>query len=292
MSKSASRAERERNEANYQYFVSLANTRASLTSLPLMAFVTAFVLGITLPWLGSMIFDDGYDDLWLLFHLQIAFIAFSVVMLVLSLFQRWVFRCQVLTSSFMVLFVLAGWVYGPCLIATCLATVEIGMDGVARFVDMRLAVAAIIGPSYVAGATVVHVLLLKKRLREGHSEKRTLRNYLATSSAYSPKSLWIIFAAAIVGPNLLTGGRYVLVTVGTVMFLFLASVTPSLLVEFGYLTYLKSRDKKYWERQPSRAVVSRAQKKIVLKRVVKWALIVFAATAGVAVLNEVLPKIL
>ena len=133
---------------------------------------------------------------------------------------------------------------------------------------------------YLCGAILVHVLLLRKRLLEGHSEKRTMGNYLAASSVYSSKSLWIIFGVAVIGPNLLTGGRYVLVTLGALMFLVFASAFTSLPVEIGYLTYLKSRDKKYWEERPPKIVVPRAQKRAqrtaALKKVAKWLLAVLA----------------
>jgi hypothetical protein len=114
-------------------------------------------------------------------------------------------------------------------------------------------------------------------------------NYLAASSVYSSKSLWIIFAVAVIGPNVLTGGRYVLVTVGLLLFLLFASVLTSLPVEFGYLTYLKSRDKKYWEERPPKIVMKRAQKIAVLKKIGKWVLITLAVVAALVLLPLVWP---
>jgi hypothetical protein len=293
---SKAKSQRERDEANYNYFVSLAESRASLTNLPMMALVTAFLLGITVPFLGSMVFYDGYQAGAPLFYAQIAILGFSLLMFVLSAFRWWVFRHQVLASSLTVFFAVVGWVYGTGLLAVSFAVVDIGAFGVAEISSSRLSVAAIVAPLYVCGATVVHVLLLRKRLREGHSEKRTMGNYLAASSVYSSKSLWIIFGVAVIGPNVLTGGRYVLVTFGALMFLFFASVATSLPVEFGYLRYLKSRDKKYWEQRPPKVVVSRAQKRAqktaTLKKVGKWTLIALAVIVVIAVLNEVLPEIL
>jgi hypothetical protein len=73
-------------------------------------------------------------------------------------------------------------------------------------------------------------------------------------------------------------------------------VLTSLPVEFGYLTYLKSRDRKYWEQRPPKVVVSRAQKRAqktaTLKKVGKWTVIVLAVIVVIAVLDEVLPDIL
>lgn len=291
-----SKAERERDKANYQYFVSLADSRASLTRLPGMAFLTALLLGVNLIFVVSMIFfGEHHLELLPFFYGYLVVIGFSLVMLVVSLFQGWVFRYQVLSSSFMVLFAVVGWVYALSFMALAIAaTVEDPWEvrGGVMVSGQRLALFALIGSLYVIGATVVHVLLLRKRLREGHSEKRMMGNYGASSRVYGKKSFWIIFAVAVIGPNVLTGGRYVLVTVGILMFLFLASIATSLPVEFGYLTYLKSQDKRYWEQRPPKIVVSRAQKIATLKKVGKWVLIVFAAIAVIAVLNEVLPRIL
>jgi hypothetical protein len=70
-------------------------------------------------------------------------------------------------------------------------------------------------------------------------------------------------------------------------------VFTSLPVEIGYLTYLKSRDKKYWERRLPKIVVSRAQKRAeqtaILKKVGKWTLIVLAVIAALVFLPLVWP---
>lgn len=282
------KSQRERDEANFNYFVSLANSRASLTNLPMMSMLTAILMGLIVPFVGSMAFYDGYQAAAPLFYVQIAVIGFSLLMFVLSVFQSWVFRHQILASSLTAFFAVAGWVYALSFAAICMATIDVGLFGVAEFSSTRLPIAAIVGPMYVCGATLVHVLLLRKRLREGHTEKRTMGNYLAASSVYSSKSVWIIFGVAVVGPNVLTGGRYVLVTGGTLMFLLFASVLPSLPVEFGYLTYLKSRDKKYWEERPPKIVVPRAQKRAkqaaTLKKVGNWTLIIVAVIAALVFL--------
>jgi hypothetical protein len=287
--KNETKSERERDEANYNYFVSLADSRASLTNLPMMALLTAILLSITGPWLGSLVFYAGYPALLPLFYAQIAILGFSLLMIVLSAFRWWVFRHQVLASSFTVFFAVVGWVYALCFISICMATVEIGPFGSTEFSSTRLLLTGIVGPLYVCGATLAHVLLLRRRLREGHSEKRTMGNYLAASSVYSSRSLWIIFAVAVIGPNVITGGRYVLATAGLLMFLLFASVVTSLPVEFGYLTYLKARDKKYWEERPPKIVMERAQKIAVLKKVGKWALIVLAVVVALVLLPMVWP---
>jgi hypothetical protein len=291
---SNAKSERARDKANYNYFVSLADSRASLTNLPMMALLTAIMLGLVLIPLGSMVFfGEHHIELLPLFYGHLMMIGFSLLMFALSAFQRWVFRYQVLASSFTVFFAVVGWVYACCFLALGIAAMvedpEWSFQGGVMVSGDRLALFALIGSLYVCGTPVVHVLLLRKRLREGHSEKRTMGNYLAASSVYSSKGLWIIFAVVVIGPNVLTGGRYVLVTVGTLGFILFASVLTSLPAEFGYLTYLKSRDKKYWEERPPKIVMKRAQKIAVLKKIGKWVLIVLAVAAALVLLPLVWP---
>ena len=287
-------AKRERVEANYQYFVSLGESRASLTRLPAIGLLTAILLGLVLIPSGSMVFyGEHHVELLWLFYAHLVVIGFSLVVCVVSAFQGWVYRFQVFSSGLMTLFALIGFVYALCFMALGIASTvpnpEWEFAGGAMVSGERLAIFAVLGSVYVCGAFVVHVLLLRHRLRVGHSEKRTMGNYLAASSAYGSKSLWIIFAVALVGPNILTGGEYLLVTVGGLGFLLFASVSPSLPVEFGYLAYLKSQDRKYWEQRPPKIVTSRVQKIRALKKVGKVLLIIIAVIVVLTLLTILWP---
>ena len=278
--------ERERRKANEQYFLSLADSRASLTSLPMMGLLTAFLMGLVLPFLWSLVFYAGYQELSLLFYAHLVVIGFSLVVCVVSAFRGWVFRYQVFSSSLTVFFTIV-WVYTLCLAAIFMATMDVGVLGDSEFSSTRLETAGVFGSLYVCGAFVVHVLLLRHRLRVGHSQKRMMGNYLAASSVYSSKSLWIIFVFALIVPNFLTGGEYILVTFGGLGFLLFASVCPSLPVEFGYLTYLKARDRKYWEQRPPKVVVERAQKIRTLKKTGKVTLIILGVIVALTILSEI-----
>ena len=278
-------ADLARQAANREYFLGLANSRASLTNLPMMAFMTAVLLGIGIPWIGSWVFNAGHPGLLPLFYTQIAVAVFSLLMTVATVFRGWVFRYQVLSSGLMVFFAVAGWVYALALLTVGLATYDSGPQSGAGFSSARLAVAGVVAPVYVLSATVVHVLLLRRRLRTGYSEERTIGNYRAASSVFSSKSLWIILAVALIAPILLVGGRYLLATAGTVLFLVIVSITTSLPVEFGYLTYLKSRDRTYWEARPARVVTPRGVKAARWKKVRKWALIVLGIFAAVVLVG-------
>ena len=287
--------ERKRDAANVAYFLSLADSRASLTALPVMAFLTAVLLGLCLTlWASLVFFGEHHTELLPLFYANLWVIGFSVLVGVLSLFRWWVFRFQVFASSLSVLFAVLGWVYAICFMALGLgSTVRVFAYTSGMMVSLeRLTPLAVTGVLYVCGATFVHVLLLRKRLREGHSAERTMGNLVAASSVFRAKSLWLIFGVAVIVPNVLTRGEYGILTFGVLGFLLFASVTTSLPVEFAYLTYLKSQDKKYWERRPPKQTIEKAAVVRGLKKFGKWALIVIGAIVVIGILNEVLPQIL
>ena len=275
-------------EANRTYFISLANSRASLRYLPLMSLLTFVLVGFASFILVSTIFFEGDQRLLPLLVVHIGIMAFAVLVLLASLGQIR-FRFQVIASSLMTLFAVV-WVYALCFGAISIAaSVQTPLNTTYNF--SLLPILMLLGGLYVFVAFGVHVLLLRRRLRDGHSAQRTLGNLISGSSVYRAKSFWIILGVTVIGSNLITRGQHVTLTFGVLLFFLFASVLTSIPVEFGYLSFLKSRDKSYWERAPHKIRTTRADRSIGLKRAAKWALIALAVILGIAVLNELLPKI-
>ena len=81
----------------------------------------------------------------------------------------------------------------------------------------------------------------------GFSPTRTLGNYFAKSSSYSSNALTIIFVCSMIGAALT--GYYGVVLGVSVSILFSYAFTQ-LLTEVGYLLYLKTKSKEYWEDEP------------------------------------------
>ena len=100
------------------------------------------------------------------------------------------------------------------------------------------------------GLMVYNVSWLKKQLGRGFSEKRTARNSIATSSVFSKSSLWIIFGITVLGGGLASLSGYYVQTFGIVSNIVFTSAFSRLIVEVGYLLYLRSKDKTYWEEGP------------------------------------------
>ena len=94
---------------------------------------------------------------------------------------------------------------------------------------------------------IYHYFWLKKQLKIGFSPTRTLGNYSAKSSSYSSNALTIIFVCFMIGAAL-TG--YFGVVLGVSVSILFSYAFTQLLTEVGYLLYLKTKSKEYWEDEP------------------------------------------
>jgi hypothetical protein len=193
-------------------------------------------------------------------------------LLVLSVFKRLIYRFQVLFSTVMTALA-GGLVYSACMLFLPYAVYSptAGKD----FVTTLFNIVGVCTVVLLAGTTVVHVFLVRHRLRVGHSQNRTIGNLVAVSGSNRSKIYLITFGVALVVPNVLTLGQYFLNTVCMVGLVFLACVTPSLPVEFAYLAYLKSKDRVYWEGRPR--PMPRRERIRLAKKVSMWVLIAAAA---------------
>lgn len=278
-------------ESNRTYFLALAATRGALSNLRLLAILTAVFFGLdTFVGLNALIYYEGARSYLPLFNAHVVFLGLSVFLVMLSSFKRLIHRYQAFFS-----YVMAGlaalMVYGICMMTLTLTS----FDG-ARGQGLNSALFGMVGAAtavLVAGSAVVHVWLLRRRLRAGHSEKRTMANFEAISKASRSKTLWIAFAFVMIVPNVVTQGQYFLNTFGAISLVFLAVVLPSLPVELTYLAYLKSHDRGYWERLPRLSAKRRQALKVerlrLAKRAVMWVLIAIALVALIWVLNILLP---
>lgn len=254
-------------DMNRAYFKALSRTRASLDRLALMVVVLIVCLGISnlgpLSWFTGV---PGGEFFSFLSFVNAVVMCMCVGILVISLFRRYTYKHQVLFSVLMAGAAL-GWVYSLCLLALPLATFSkaSGKSGsAALFIVVGGAVVV-----FVAASLGVQMLLLRHRLRAGHSEKRTLANFVAVSGSNRSRIMWITLAVVAVVPNVLTSGQYLANTLGVVMLIVFACVLPSLPVEFGYLAYMKSKDRGYWEERPPG--MPKDQRRRLTRKFILWA---------------------
>ncbi|HWV46139.1 MAG TPA: hypothetical protein VN039_09000, partial [Nitrospira sp.] len=227
----------------------------------------------------------GYEVLSYVTAANVVVIWISAVVLVLSLFKKLIYRFQVFFSSVMAVMAV-GLVYTMCSLSLPIATLTRARGEL--FYAAFFNIAGLVTVGLLAGATVVHVLLLRRRLRVGHSEKRTIGNYVAVSRANISKMLWINFGVvALVVPNVLTSGKFLLNFIGIIALIVFACVMTSLPVEFAYLAYLKSKDRVYWETPPRGR--SKQERLRVAKKAGLWVFGVAAALTLFWVLAKYLP---
>ncbi len=275
-----------RDDANREYFLTLAYGRFSLDGLPGMAFITALLLGVDVIPLASMVLSHGERmfERWFATHLVL--IGLSLLLCLIGAAKSWVFRFQVLSTALMACLAAVGWVYALSLMMLSIASTVEDPAGGAMFSVPLLTALGAGGTVVVLGALVVHVWLLRRRLRDGHSRERTLGNLGRAMRAKGPKVVLIVAAAAFVVVNVATKGEYLLLISGTIGFLLLAAVAPSMLVEFVYLTHLKSRNHDFWEEAPPLRTVDTGAIAAVVKQVGKWTLIVLGVFLGLVLLGN------
>lgn len=277
-------------EANRAYFLALADTRGSLNMFPLVAVLDIFFLSLlNASAFGAAAFK-GDEVFAQVSSVNTVLIWMCVPFLVLAVIKKFTYRFQAFSSG-----VMAGMavllLYAICLMFLVLAAVvPTGGKQWAAPLFPLFGLGALV---LVLGATVVHVVLLRGRLRVGHSEKRTMGNYVAVSGSNRSKTFLITFGVVAIVPNVLTQGQYLLNSVGILSLIFLACVMTSLPVEFTYLAYLKSKDRGYWEKVPRLTAKQRQRLKRERLRVAKkggmWVFGVVAALALFWVLAKFLP---
>lgn len=235
-------------EANRTYFVAFANSRASLGRLPALAALIAFLLLVcNIGPLNAPKEYMGYESLGHLSRANVILIWLCVIVFGLSTFKSLTLRFQIISSACMTgMAVLL--VYALCLLTLPMATLLQARGE--HVYAVLFNVGGLLTVVFVASAMIVHAVLLRRRLIVGHSERRTLGNFRATSLSNRSKIIWAASVAAFIVPNLVTQWQYVANTLGAAALAFLAAVMPSLAVECAYLTYLKKKDRVYWETLP------------------------------------------
>ena len=234
-------------QANKVYFKSLANTRAS-AAMMLISFAGVFVLLIEI-----LSFYSYYDKIvgvnpfsnWF-FDILVSYCLYLIIVFFIPLIGKFIYRRQVLSTTLLLLtyigIFLSLQVMGLLIIVSALANkeFEVGFPKYGFIVIPFLVICTLVGFIY-------HYFWLKKQLKIGFSPTRTLGNYFAKSSSYSSNALTIIFVCSMIGAALT--GYYGVVLGVSVSILFSYAFTQ-LLTEVGYLLYLKTKSKEYWEDEP------------------------------------------
>lgn len=233
-------------QANKVYFKSLANTRAS-AAMMINSWTGVFLFAFEILCFYSYDVSKGIKPFshWF-FDILVIYCLYHIIAFFLPLMGAFIYRRQVLSTT-LLLFTYVGMflslqVMGLLIIVSALANkeFEVGFPKYGFIVITFLVICTLLGFIY-------HHFWLKKQLMIGFSPTRTLGNYFAKSSSYSSNALTIIFVCSMIGAALT--GYYGVVLGVSVSILFSYAFTQ-LLTEVGYLLYLKTKRKDYWEDEP------------------------------------------
>lgn len=233
-------------QANKVYFKSLANTRAS-AAMMINSWTGVFLFAFEILCFYSYDVSKGIKPFshWF-FDILVIYCLYHIIAFFLPLMGAFIYRRQVLSTT-LLLFTYVGMflslqVMGLLIIVSALANkeFEVGFPKYGFIVIPFLVICTLLGFIY-------HYFWLKKQLKIGFSPTRTLGNYSAKSSSYSSNALTIIFVCFMIGAAL-TG--YFGVVLGVSVSILFSYAFTQLLTEVGYLLYLKTKSKEYWEDEP------------------------------------------
>ena len=237
-----------RSEAlNKDYFQALGSTRASVRMLSL-AWSGLFVLSIDLTHVYFFIKEqftvDPFSNVPFLFLCLLLLLMLGCQ--IISFSKTFIYKHQLFSTA--MLFVLINGIHLSLVLMDYILTIltnEVLKNSLIYSLMYWLSFTVLF-----FSLMVYNVSWLKKQLGRGFSEKRTTANYIATSSVYSKSSLWIIFGITLLGGGLASLSGYYVQTFGIVSNIVFTSAFSRLIVEVGYLLYLRTKDKTYWEEGP------------------------------------------
>ena len=238
---------RQSEALNKEYFQALGSTRASVRMLSL-AWAGLFVLSIDLTHVYFFIKEqftvDPFSNVPFLFLCLLLLLMLGCQ--IMSFSNTFIYKHQLFST--VMLFVLINGIHLSLVLMDYILTIltnEVLKNSLIYSLIYWLSFAVLF-----FGLMVYNVSWLKKQLGRGFSEKRTTANYIATSSVFSKSSLWIIFGITVLGGGLASLSGYYVQTFGIVSNIVFTSAFSRLIVEVGYLLYLRSKDKTYWEEVP------------------------------------------
>ena len=236
-------------EKNIDYFQAMKDSRASLNQLRI-ALIVIWIPAVFSYALSQYQNIRSNPEAYMMFKVSNTLLICFLMIGIFSLLKKFVFRFQIISSVMLVIlvFVITVFVDG---VAFLISTEDGNIILSEPFLSRSYArIIFYLIPIIFVLSILINIFLLRHRLKVGFSEIRTNKNFLAISGTYSSKTLGIIFAAVVIVPNILTQGRYFMNIFGIICVLGFSAIFSNPIVEFSYLAYLKTKDKKFWEEQP------------------------------------------
>ena len=247
-------------ELNQYYFKSFILTRGSVSMLSL-AFPGLFV--------GIIVFIPFYYEAKEFYNIN-PWSSIPVIVL---------FTCVMFMVLCCLLYILKAFIYkhqnfssvmlsGLSIVLTCelifLCLMIVDLEGTYEGSILAIIFMFLISITYVI-ALIYNSIWIKKQLKNGFSEDRANKNYLA-SSIYRSDSLWIIFGCAVAG---VAFGRIGEKIFGFAAGLLFVCAFSRLSIEMSYAAYLRIKDNQYWEEMPEKKVLTREERRVARTRCIK-----------------------
>lgn len=272
---------------NKKYFISLANTRGSVGMLrvQLMALLVLSIIGL-IP--GTEIHSWYNNIVSTILYGMLKFYVVYAIALNLYFFlvpQKSIYKHQVFTSILLFFTLLTELVILVALSFMISNGKSTGYkSNMADFNATYSTIFLIIIGMITLLTTFYNVFWIRKKISEGFSEQRTIANYSAFSTVFNSTSVWIIFGVVSIAGVVFTNFLFVL---GLLIALIFVLTFPRLLIEAGYLVYLKIVDKDYWEDYKGRKSISFNEKLTsIFKKKYIYVLIGLLVITGMVQIDE------
>ena len=156
----------------------------------LISFTGAVIFGVEL-----YLIDFGLQKSSnIFFNFILLYSVYLIVATVIPLGMSFIYRKQILSTILLLLSYIGIFL---SLMLTCYILFTVNNNGFQEFNESSIPVILFLAFSTVCGF-IYHYFWLMRQLKNGFSASRTMRNYFAKSSAYSQKSILIIFYVSIV----------------------------------------------------------------------------------------------
>ncbi len=249
-------------QANVNYFQSFIYSRASLSGLQVFPFIAAFFLGFEAFGFWGYYQAEGFTSFAVWSYLYIFLTIICLLTGLVSLKTKLMYKHQVIFS----------WLFALTIVLLTVGLSTVGylmITNNATNETVYLTTGRVFVPLTILlflSSISVNVLLLKQRLKVGFSEKRAQKNYFALSGVFGRIGFGVILGVTLIGGIL---AKSITAVFGIGLTILFVTVFPSVIVEFGYLAYLKGKNRQYWEVVSDKQSKTPVEKKRALLKLIK-----------------------
>ncbi|MBC1483366.1 hypothetical protein HCJ58_11880 [Listeria sp. FSL L7-1509] len=272
---------------NKKYFISLAKTRGSVGALriQLIALLVLSIIGL----IPGIEIHSWYNNIasTILYGMLKFYVVYAIVLNIYFFLipKKIVYKHQVFNSILLFFTLLIELVILVALSFMISNSKSTGYKSNIADFNATYSMIFLVLIGTVALLTICYnVFWIRKNIRKGFSEQRKVANYLAFSKVFNFNSAWIIFGVVSITGVFFTNFLFIL---GLLLALVFVLAFTRLLIEIGYLTYLKSVNRDYWEEYKDQKPFSfNGRLRSILRKKYVYVLIGIAIIVGMVKIDE------